>query len=311
VFRPRPAYRFRSVERRDLAPTGASAGRNPPYGASLSYWLRDEPKDDVTIEILDARGFVVRRLTSAKAEPETADRDPDFQKEEPKPLPRGRGVRRAAWDLRLDGAPTIRRAKLDAGDPAEGPLALPGTYTVRLTVDGRSQTAPLEVRSDPRSTAATGDREAQLALALQLRDDLARLARAVEDLRGVREQLLARSRLLEGRPAAAPLVEAARALAGRCDAIEAGLHNPKAEVAYDILAMPGGAKLYSRLAPLYTSVTEGEGAPTGAMRELAARLRGELDARLAEWKAIVETDVPALDARARELAPEFVVLPAR
>ena len=80
-------------------------------------------------------------------------------------------------------------------------------------------------------------------------------------------------------------------------------------MAYDILAMRGGAKLYSRLAPLYTSVTEGEGAPTRAMRELAAQMRGELDARLAEWRAIVGTEVPAFTARARELAPDLVVLP--
>jgi photosystem II stability/assembly factor-like uncharacterized protein len=306
---PRPAVRW--AVGAPVSDHVKGPGENPPAGALLSYWLRDAPKGEVTVEILDAKGVVVRRLTSARPEDEEPETDPDFQKEATKPLPTAPGLRRAAWNLRLDGAPTIRRAKLDSGDPAEGPLALPGTYTVRLTVDGRSQTQPLEVRNDPRSKAAVADLEAQLALARELRDDLARLAGAVEDLRGVREQLLARARLLASRPAAAPLVAAARALAARCDAIESALHNPQAEVVYDILARPGGAKLYSRLAPLYTSVTEGEGAPTRAMRELATRLRGELDERLGEWKTIVERDLPALEAQAREMAPALVVLPRR
>jgi photosystem II stability/assembly factor-like uncharacterized protein len=286
-------------------------GANPGPGAPVSYWLREEAKGEVSLEILDAKGALVRRLSSAKVEPEAPADDPDTEKEPRKPLATAAGVRRASWDLRYEGAPKIRGAKVDSGEPDEGPLVVPGTYTARLTVAGRSQTTPIEVLGDPRSGATAADLGAQLALALQLRDDLARLAKTVDELRSVREQLLARARWLEDRPAAAPLVESARALAARCDALEDELHNPGAQVTYDILAMPGGAKLYSRIAPLYSAVDEGEGAPTRAMLELAAELRGKLDARVAEWKAIVETDLPALDAQARALAPDFVVVPGR
>ena len=126
----------------------------------------------------------------------------------------------------------------------------------------------------------------------------------------MREQVKARSASLQGGAGAAPVAEAASALAGKCDALEEKLHNPKAEVAYDILAMPGGAKLYSRLAPLYSAAHDGDGRPTQGMREVYAELKKELDTLAAEWKAILETDVPALNAKARELAPDFVVPPA-
>ena len=158
-------------------------------------------------------------------------------------------------------------------------------------------------------SVSRADLEEQLALSLALRDDLTRLSGIVHDLRSVREQVKARSASLQGVAAAAPVAEAASALAGQCDALEQKLHNPKAEVTYDILAMPGGAKLYSRLAPLYSAVTEGDGRPTQGMRDVYAVLKGELDALGAEWKAILETDVPALNAKARELAPDFVVRP--
>jgi hypothetical protein len=114
---------------------------------------------------------------------------------------------------------------------------------------------------------------------------------------------------LKGVPAAVPLVPQADALVAKCDALEEKLHNPKAEVAYDILAMPGGARLYSRLAPLYSSVQEGDGRPTQGMRDVYAELKKELGGLLAEWKSILDTDVPAFNARGRELVPDLVVLP--
>jgi len=287
-------------------------GQNPPVGAVLHYWLKEEPKDDVVIEILDEKGGLVRKLSSRKIEPETPPDDPDAAEDETakKALPKKAGLQRAVWDLRYEGATKIRAAKVDSGDPAEGPMALPGTYTLRLTVGGQSLTTPVEVRLDPRVSVSGADLEEQLALSLALREDLSRLSGIVHDLRSVREQVKARAASLQGVAAAAPVVEAAFALAGQCDALEQKLHNPKAEVTYDILAMPGGAKLYSRLSPLYSAVTDGDGRPTQGMRDVYAVLKGELDALGAEWKAILERDVPALNAKARELTPDFVVPPA-
>jgi hypothetical protein len=188
-------------------------------------------------------------------------------------------------------------------------MVLPGTYTAKLTVDGQSQATPVDVRLDPRVSVSRADLEKQLALSLTLREDLTRLSGIVRDLRSVREQVKTRSASLQGVAAAAPVAEAASVLAGKCDVLEEKLHNPEAEVAYDILAMPGGAQLYSRLAPLYSWAHDGDGRPTQGMRDVYAELRKELDGLGAEWKTILETDVPALNAKARELAPDFVVLP--
>ncbi len=210
------------------------------------------------------------------------------------------------WDLRHEGAPRIRPAKIDAGDPGVGPTALPGRYTLRLVVGQETLSTPLELRLDPRVNAARADLEEQLAFSLELRDDLKRLAESVKGLRAVREQVKARVGPLRGQAGKEPLVAAADALVRKCDVLEAKLHNPKAEVTYDILAMQGGAQLYSRLAPLYSWASEGDGRPTQGMREIYAEERRELDALIAEWKAIVDGDVADLNRKARELAPEFV-----
>jgi photosystem II stability/assembly factor-like uncharacterized protein len=309
LFTARPALRWRYDS--PISSQVKGPGQNPPVGAVLSYWLKDEPKGDVEIEIRDEKGGLVRKLSSRKVEPETPPDDPDAGEDETakKALPKKAGLQRAVWDLRYEGATKIRAAKVDSGDPGEGPMVLPGTYSVRLTADGQSLTTPVEVRLDPRVSVSRADLEDELAFSLTLRDDLTRLAGIVHGLRSVREQVKARSASLQG-PAALPLAEAASALAGRCDALEERLHNPKAEVVYDILAMPGGARLYSRMAPLYSSAHDGDGRTTQGMRDVYAVLKGELDTLEAEWKALLETDLPALNAKARELAPDFVAPPA-
>ena len=310
LFTARPAMRWRYDG--PVSSQVKGPGQNPAIGAVLQYWLKDEPRGDVEIEIRDEKGGLVRKLSSRKIEPETPPDDPDPADDEnaKKALPKKAGVQRAVWDLRYEGATKITAAKIDSGDPGEGPMVLPGTYTAKLTVDGQSQTTPVEVRLDPRVSVSRVDLEEQLAFSLTLREDLTRLSGIVHDLRSVREQVKTRSASLRAVAAAAPVAEAASALAAKCDALEERLHNPRAEVAYDILAMPGGAKLYSRLAPLYSAAHDGDGRPTQGMRDVHAELKKELDALGAEWKAILETDVPALNAKARELAPDFVALPS-
>jgi hypothetical protein len=227
------------------------------------------------------------------------------------PLPKAAGLQRAVWDLRHEGAAKIEGAKIDSGDPGEGPMALPGAYTLRLVVDGQSFATPVEVRLDPRVTVSRPDLEEQLAFALALREDLSRLSSTVRDLRAVREQVKGRVTSVRGAAGAGPLVVAADALVSECDALEDKLHNPKAEVAYDILAMPGGARLYSRLAPLYSWAHDGDGKPTQGMRDVHDQLRKELDTLTAAWKAVLEADVPAFNAKARELVPDVVILPGK
>jgi hypothetical protein len=88
------------------------------------------------------------------------------------------------------------------------------------------------------------------------------------------------------------------------------MHNPEAQVVYDILARQGGTKLYSRITPLYMWAVSGDGAPTQGSREVYAEQRRELDALDAELRALVAGDVAALNRRARELELGDIGVPA-
>ena len=291
-------------------PRDPDAGANPPNGALIYYYLKDEAREEITLEILDGRGAPVRRLSSALR---PLDGSGDFEEEEhpdrKADLPTAKGVQRAVWDLRHEGARKIKGARIDSGEPAEGPFALPGVYTVRLTAGGRTASTTLRLLPDPRLKLSDADREAQLQLALAVRDDISRVTDLVQSLRSVREQLVARRALLAPSTGVSAFIGGAEALVVRLDALEKKLHNPTAQVVYDILAMKGGARLYSRLSPLLSSVVEGDGAPSQGMREVHGELRCELDAYAAEFSELIGKDLAALNQRATELGLSYVAAP--
>jgi hypothetical protein len=199
------------------------------------------------------------------------------------------------WDLRWKGAPVIHGAKIDMGDPDPGPDVLPGTYTLKLIAGADAATTTVTVRPDPRVKVSDADREAQRALAARVLADVTTITDTVTQLRGLAAQLRARRALLAGIADAQPQVTALDAALAKLDAIEAKLHNPKAEVTYDILAMRGGAQLYSRLIPFYNVVAEGDGAPTQGQRQVYEALSAELQQVLKEYRAALGAEVAKVD----------------
>ena len=284
---------------------------NPPHGAAIYYSLKDEEKSELKIEILDAQNKIVRTLSSTAPEPMGSDdnEDPDDFKKEA--LARGAGVQRAVWDLRYEGARKIKNGRIDTGDPNSGPRVPPGTYTVKLTAGGRTLTAPLKVVADPRGDLPQTDLDAQAAFAVKVRDDISRLSDLVNQLRSVQDQLKARNTVLaprKGEPGIADLIGEAEATIKKAFVIESKLHNPTAEVVYDILAMRGGARLYSRLSPLQMWATEANGAPTAGMTQVLAEQEKELAALEAETKQFMNGDVSRINKSATELKLPFVII---
>ena len=285
------------------------AGENPGGRAVFYYWLKEAPKDEIKIEILDQAGQVVANLSSKpKPWPGHFDSKEEFEKEAKKAaLPKEAGVNAAWWDLTYDGAEMIQNAKLDGGDPTRGPLLLPGSYTVRLTAGGQTVTAPMKVLQDPRIEVSGEDLKAQVDMALAMRDDITRLTRLVVRLRSVRKQLADRNVLLKEMPEAGGFVKDAGTLIGKLDDLEARLQNPKAEVSYDILAMKGGTKLYSRLAVLYSDVQDADGLPTQGMLEVYAAQKKELDGYESELNSLLSVDLAAINEAARKLNLPFII----
>jgi len=208
LFTPGDAWRVRWNRWTDTpVPPDEPAGTNPPEGALVYYWLKDVPRGPVTLEILDASGAVVRRFSSADA-PEPmleGTQVPPRWVRPPQVLSAEPGMHRFAWDLRYERPAGVRLgypiSAIDGYTPAEprGPLALPGTYTVRLTVDGVAHRQPLRVKMDPRVTTSEADLRLQFDLSMRIKRVLDRRdAGSSPELRRLAGELESLYRVLQG-----------------------------------------------------------------------------------------------------------------
>jgi hypothetical protein len=288
---------------------GAGAGDNPPRGAVLHYFLKEKPKGELKLEILDGEK-VVNTFTS-KAEPAEESSVPARFREGRTVLTTEPGVNRVVWNLNYTGPVTIKGASGWPGAPTTGPLVNPGTYQVRLSANGQTLTAKLTVRPDPRVSVPPGDLAEQLRLALAVRDQISQVTQLVGKVRGVRTQLAGRIEAWKDNPRAAELVRQAKELTTKLDALEANLHNPKAEIPYDLLAHRGGAKLYSQLSALFGAMAGSDGLPTQGMRELHAEQTRELEQWEAEWNALVAGDLVRFNETAKSLDLLRVTVPQK
>jgi photosystem II stability/assembly factor-like uncharacterized protein len=178
LFRPGDVVRNRRNVGADTPfPPEVPHALNPRVGVTIDYWLAQAPSREITLDVLDASGAVVRHLTSTAAAPvaEAArPPHPNFWVENPHALPAQAGTNRTSWDLRYDAPPAFRHSYEINANPGltppspEGALALPGQYTLRLTVDGRRYTQPVVVHADPRSPASLAALRAQHTLLMNI-----------------------------------------------------------------------------------------------------------------------------------------------
>jgi hypothetical protein len=179
LFKPGDAIRVRRDVNGDT-PLQAEMphAENPPPGAIIYYSLAAKPAGDIALDILDAAGNTVRHMSSAPIPPLADPPAPvaTWWLEVPQSLPTATGLNRVNWNIRYDNPPAFNHnyAQVMSAIPhetpysPEGPLALPGVYTVRLTVGGKSYSRTVTVRNDPRSPATAADLQAQHALQMHL-----------------------------------------------------------------------------------------------------------------------------------------------
>jgi hypothetical protein len=277
------------------------------HGATIDFWVKNKPKGDVTLEVRDAKGAKVRTLSSKKREPDFAEDDPDAPDEEPKAeLTSAAGMLRAEWDLTADRPARVKGTKAESSSDT-GARVPPGIYTLELTADGAKVKTTLEVKPDPRISIPASALESQYAFAERVSGAIGRLVGTVDAMRSVREQLAARVKALASDKASASWVADANKAQEKTLALERELHNPEAQVEYDILAK--GAKLLSRMNTVFATATYGDGEPTQGMREVLELLSRTFDDVDARWQAFVTADLAKLDAAARAAGQGAVIVP--
>src|SRR5450631_2716082 len=280
LLTPSPAVRVRRSTGTDTPiPPDEPAGRNPPDGAVIDYYLPQAVKGAVAIEILDASGVVVRRAASTDAiglsEQERArELIPAYWIQQPKPLTSSAGMHRYIWDLHFTAPRAARRSFPISAVPADtpqeplGPLAIPGTYRVRLQIGTHQWEQPLSVMPDPRVGIAQQDYVAQHALAQELAEALDASTAKLLQVKSLRAQLKIRG-------------TAPEAIATRLKALDEQLEMllESAASTQDSATKRGLTRVNGEIEGLFAQVEAADAAPTQAQRSAAMSL-------LKDWQSL-------------------------
>jgi photosystem II stability/assembly factor-like uncharacterized protein len=313
VFTPQEAIRFRWNRNSDTPlPLEVPAGKNPPDGAIIDYYLASSSSKPATLEILDEQQHLVRRYASTD-KPEPIEKT---AKEHPIPmywvrpaqvLSAGAGMHRFVWDLHyappnsLDHEFPISAIVHDTPKYPLGAWALPGNYTVKLTVDGKSYSQPFVVKMDPRIATSPADLRKQFEMQSGSVKGMNESFEALVQVRSVRAQLKERAAKTGKSALGDAIAELDKQLAELEGAAES-----------NFFALPLGAKqpenfstLNQHFGGILAVADSADAAPTTQATVVHQELEDALEKLTARWTKIRHQDIAALNADLKKagLAP--------
>jgi len=283
LFDPRPAYRFRSITAPMYMFNDLSAGKNPPYGASLNYWLAEKSDQKVKIRITDEAGETVRTLKGTRAA----------------------GINRVWWNLKGEPSEQVRlrtrplhadwvdlrdKGWKEASVDRISVLVPPGTYSVILQAGDLEYSSRLEVRKDPDTEGSMEDIQSQTAMLLELREDMSATAGMINRIEWIRRQLLDLRAVLEDREGIDPVRTASRKLEESLIRIEGRLYQLKVTgTGQDWVRWP--ARIAGKLEYLADGIAVADFPPTDEQREVHQLLKQKLKSAGEELDRVIETDL--------------------
>ena len=296
-----------SAEGKEPEPAHTASEPVPPKPDAGASEADDSAKSaPVSLEILDQKGQVVRKYPPKSAPGADAGDDEGFG---PRPAERGlpteAGLNRFVWDMHYEGATKVPRSPLWAGS-TDGPEAIPGKYEVRLTVNGKQYTAPLEIVADPRLKVTQQDLEKQFDLLIKIRERVTQTHETVNQIRDIRAQITELNKRLEKQPQGKAVADAGKQLDKKMTEIEEVLIQTKAKSGQDVLNYP--IRLNNYLVALAGVVESADSAPTQVSYEVYEMLSKQLEEQLAKWKQVLSTDVPAYNGVVKKQEVPAIIL---
>jgi hypothetical protein len=266
------------------------AGENPPNGLVVTYYLKEEPGDAITMSFLDQDGKAIKRFSSQRAGGGGSG-DPLLTKRP--------GLNRFVWDLRHPDPISLEDGRLFNywARAARGPVAAPGSYRVVLGVGDTTHERSFEIRQDPRVPASTDDLRRQGALLLQIRDKITEVHATINGARRIRKRIAEWLVRIDQEPAREAVARWLRSLDVRLANILEQLVQPEVRIGSDFAVYP--PKLNSRLLALAAQIANSETAPTDqafdVFSHLAARAAEQLDA----FRVVVSKELPNVNDEIR------------
>ena len=302
LFAPAPAYRVQRDTNSDTPlPPDEPMAANPPDGAILDYYL-PAAASLVAIEIVDGQGHVVRRFSNSDKADIT---DEELRKQliplywvrKPRQVATGAGMHRFIWGLHYAAPASMRHDYPIAAVPHDtprlplGPTVLPGKYTVRLTVDGKTSSAPLIVKMDPRVKTPASGLEKKFQAETRMAEILNESTHALLQGGSLRTQI---EKLAGQNNAAAK--DALDAFSKKLNAMLGGGGGFFAPPSQEVTL----ARVNGEAATLYQLIWQPDAEPTAAEMEAASTAERDRTDVMKRWNYFKSTDLPALNRMLRD-----------
>ncbi len=306
LFKPETAIRVRWDMNTDTPlPPDEPAGQNPPDGAIIDYVLGSAVSGPVTIDILDSEGKTVNHYSSSDTvepiDPMLAV--PMYWARPPRGLSNEPGMHRWLWDLHYSSLPSPRNqlpmtAVLhDTAPSPVAPWVMPGRYTVKLTANGQSYSAPMTVKMDPRVHTPLAGLTQQFTLSKECYDDVLKTTKVTDEVRAMREKLR-KARESAGQGPASDSIKAFEdkvvAIAGTPGGGRFGPRGPSAGVP-DTLA-----SVSATLGQLMREIESADVAPMPTQAAAIADRHAALTKLIERWNALKTTDVRKLNGQLKQ-----------
>lgn len=294
LFKPLASYRMGPAF--SWGRPSRTAGQNHPGGVTVHYYIKDTTKAQVSLEFLQTDGKLIKKFSTK----------PDTKAKEEKLTLKQPGMNKFNWNMRYADAERFDGMILWAAS-MNGPRALPGTYKVKLTVNGKVLESDFEILKDPRATATHADMQAQFDFLQEVIAKVSETNQTIKKIRTVREQInRAIDPIKDQKDAMKDVLDKAKAIQDGMKTIEESLYQTKNRSGQDPLNFP--IRLNNKLAHLNSLASSGNFKPTDQMVAFKKEITTEIDGHLAALNKILKEEVPAFNALVKQKNIDAVVL---
>ncbi len=323
LFAPAPAVRMQWDTYTDtpLNPD-VPAAVNPPDGATIDYYLKSAPAEDIKLEVFDAAGKLIRAYSSAGAASLGYKVNvPDYWLAPAPVLPKNAGLHRFVWDLRYPDPDqllytyygihvdyfeyTLADHAIPHNTPwhePQGPMVVPGRYEIRLTVSGVTYKQPITVKLDPRLNVSTEELQTQLDLAQKIAADMGATYEGYNQVAKLRAELARHIATLTETAKSPETLAAAKTLDQKAQGFSDAA-GPRAAL----------GPMNRDVTRLMIAVGQSDTPPASSLFETFGGMCQDSHSALTRWSELRITDLPQLNAMLvqQSLAPLTVSAPVK
>ncbi len=289
LFNPRDAYRtqFRGS-------AGSPGPDSYPTGALINFYLDKEAADKkVDLDILNESGETIRSFST----------DSEELKERNK-LDVSEGLNRFEWDLNHEGPFTVDDlVTMVIGNPPRGPEAVPGTYSVKLSIREDQLQESFQLKADPRWDSTTEDLQETYKMANEIADMITSFQKAIDQIRSAREQI---ESISEKKSNSQPIQDQAKTLNQKLTEVESKFINNDINSGQDPIGME--RRLSNRMGRLYQVVRDHDAKPTGGMEERFNDLKKVYEEYMGEFNTIVNQDIQEFNNLLDQQGVDHIIL---